>query len=376
VNRHDGTLSLSGKELNEGIDYFVRHAAANSGNKTVLFYGGEPLLNWNTVKNTIEIVRTKEREFNGHVNLVLFTNATVVTDSIANCLASSDVFVVVSVDGPAEFHDKMRVYPSGLGSFSKTRKGYFTLRDHGCKVGISTVIGSHNVDRLDEVVQYLNREFNPVDIGLSTLHFLPSGGNPALSGAQSTTASLIRVYEAARKHGLYVEHIMRRIRPFVEKTPRIKDCPACGGKILVAPGGKIGLCEIFTGLDKFLIHDSNLFSDPNYVMWNNRSQFLEESCLSCPALSLCGGGCPYDAYVLTGNLMGHDETRCVQSKQLLEWIIADLYRTLVTKLGDQRRQSEFALLVPSLQDRKLIYGNINYATPLDSYSTYGERVVV
>ena len=80
--------------------------------------------------------------------------------------------------------------------------------------------GTHNVDTLEMEVQYLAEEFNPLDLGISTLHLFPDMRNPNEVDIKYLTEKLQLVQSTMRKKGLYIEHLFRKIRPFVEKKAR------------------------------------------------------------------------------------------------------------------------------------------------------------
>ena len=379
LTNKDSYSIMTEETARQAINLFARYTKLNDERKEIVFYGGEPLLNYHTIFFTIEYIRELEKRgsFRGEVGITIFTNGTLVKPSIAEFLAKNNVFVIVSLDGPEKVNDKMRVYPTGKGTFKDILRGYHICKAVGCKVGISTTVGSHNVNQLSSIINYFKDELDPVDIGLSTLHRQTSGGNIAFVCAEHLTEKLIVAYIAAREHGIYIEHMIRRIRPFVEQTPRYKDCPSCGGKILVAPDGQIGLCEAFIGSRTFFLgscDDSNdLLASQTYQEWNKRFPLNMDECLRCPAISICGGGCPYDAYVIYRSIWSLDYFRCTQSKIILDWLIWDLFGKIKRPFRNKR-----LFISPKRSNRRLIYGNIKVnssSLPLQDYSRYGEKIV-
>ena len=143
--------------------------------------------------------------------------------------------------------------------------------------------------------------------------------------------SFIDAYKESRISGLYIEHVIRRVRPFIFKKRRIKDCPACGSKIVISANGDIGLCEGFIGSGHYFdgnINEEDITQNKIFHEWNKRTPFLIEECFDCPAISICGGGCPYNAYTKYGNINNFDDKTCATSKFILEWLIWDLFELL------------------------------------------------
>ncbi|MEK7812893.1 MAG: radical SAM protein, partial [Candidatus Desantisbacteria bacterium] len=355
--------------------------------KEIMFYGGEPLLVPEVVKYAVSYIRetdtgvtdtsgatTSGATTNDSCKITLFTNGTAITKDMAEFLADNDVFVIVSMDGPAEVHNQMRHYLDGRGSFEDTAKGYDICKAAGCRLGISMVLGRHNIPGLKAAVEYLINRFEPVDLGFSTLHLHQHGSNPAVVDIKLLTEEMIDTFRFIREKGVYAEHLFRRIRPFVEQQPRLKDCPSCGGKFLVAPDKSIGFCEAFLGTGLYYYPlDSFDLSNEGYNEWKGIAPVRRKECLRCPAIAICGGGCPYDAWVQHGSINNLDTIRCQQSNILLEWLVWDLFDHVSTSIG--RNLDPWELLVPEPAQRQLIYSQVDIADkrlPLHGYSRYGE----
>ncbi|MFH1859429.1 MAG: radical SAM protein [bacterium] len=363
-----GHHHMSMETAEAGIKKFMEHSPA-SGQKEVMFYGGEPLLNPDVVKHAVSYIR--QNDTNGNCKITMFTNGTTITQEIAEFLADNDVFVIVSMDGPFMIHDQMRCYIDGRGGFEDTARGYDTLKNAGCRIGISMVLGRHNIPGLKESVEYLINRFEPIDLGFSTLHLHQHGDNPASVDIEMLTNEMIDTFKFIREKGVYAEHLFRRIRPFVEQQLRLKDCPSCGGKFLVAPDKSIGFCEAFLGTGHYYYPlDSFDLSNEGYNEWKGIAPVRREECLRCPSIAICGGGCPYDAWVQHGNINNLDTIRCQQSNILLEWLIWDLFGQIRGEI-----QSPWDMVIPEPAQRQMIYSQIDAVSknlPLQGYSTYGE----
>ncbi|PIP41675.1 hypothetical protein COZ71_03620 [Candidatus Desantisbacteria bacterium CG_4_8_14_3_um_filter_40_12] len=361
-----GHHHMSLETAEAGINKFMEHSST-SCQREIMFYGGEPLLAPEVVKHAVSYIRKVDNT----CRITMFTNGTNITPDIAKWMADNDVFVIVSMDGPAEVHNQMRCHADGHGGFEDTARGYDICKKAGCRLGISMVLGRHNIPGLKSAVEYLINRFEPVDLGFSTLHLHKNGENPAMVDVPLLTHEMIDTFKFIREKGVYAEHLFRRIRPFVEQQIRLKDCPSCGGKFLVAPDSSIGFCEAFLGTGRYYYPlDSFDLSNDGYNEWKGIAPIRRDECLRCPAIAICGGGCPYDAWVQHGNINNLDTIRCQQANILLEWLVWDLFEQIKGEINDP-----WDIIVPEPAQRQMIYSKIavnNKSLPLQGYSTYGE----
>ncbi|KKM11833.1 hypothetical protein SY88_06500 [Clostridiales bacterium PH28_bin88] len=371
---------LDVETLEKALDFFAWHSAKSSRKrKTIFLYGGEPLTNPEVMMWAIRRARELEAEgtLGGELELILETNGSLITPEVAEFLARNRVILIVSLDGPERIHNCMRTYSDGSGTFCDAIRGYRLAREKGCVAVVSTVFGPHVAPNVSEVVTFLAREVQTPSIGLDLLHIIETPEERVEIPIELVVERYIEAFKVARKEGLYVEHIMRRIRPFVEESRRLKDCPACGSRIVVAPDGAVGLCEGFIGSRQYFIGNvtdtQDLRKNSWFLEWNNRTPFRSKTCRECIALSICGGGCVYNAYVQYTDIHGVDDTICATSRGFINWLIEDLYRLL------SERTQGFPLMsvhVASVQEKRNLYGRIppNLDLPLlQTVSKYAER---
>lgn len=326
--------------MKKAIDFFASQNATNIGTegRRILLYGGEPLLN---PKITIQSVEYTNSRWPIH----LITNGSLITKEIAKFLADNDVFVSVSLDGPKEVNDKIRIFKDGSGTFNSVKRGYKLLRDAGCKnAGISLTIASHNVHNLRDNVEYLVDELKPTAFGFNFLLDFPQSKNPFGVPIDYATEKTIEAFKFLREKGIFEERMMRKIKPFVEETIHLKDCGGIGNQIVVAPDGEIGPCQAFLSGRQFF---SQRLSNPNldlekdsvFQEWSKRYPLNMEECLDCEAIGICGGGCPNQAYISTGSIWGLDERMCHHNKDFLRWLIWDIYDAKKSKSKIQASKS-------------------------------------
>ena len=309
-------------------------------------------------------IRSRSQELGAKVNVSMFTNAMLVTDDMARFLAENQVFLIVSLDGRPERHDQAR-----CNSYQQVRENILLCQRHGCRIGVSMVLSKFNQHTIVEDLKHVLDEFHPVDLGINcTLHGADGKDNPQQVDPAEGTALLIECYKLLRSQGIYFEHLLRRVRPFVLKQPRLRDCPAGGGKMVFVPGGKVGVCEAFAASGRyFLDQDTFSFAHPMVEEWKQRSPLGHDSCLSCPGVGVCGGGCGYDADNRHGTLGAMGDNRCVQTRVIMDWVLQDL--------GDRLELGQQGYAIPGLEQRKWVLENMamhDGTLPMHNYSTFGE----
>ena len=375
----DYKSQLMRKEMAEkALNLFLRYCSKDpKRKKSIVLYGGEPLLNLPVFKYIVERVRNKvfEKKCGNNIEIVTFTNGSLVDKNIAEFCSKNRVIPIVSLDGPKEIHDLMRRDINKKPTFDKVLRGYFLFKEYGCNVGLSATLASHNIDHISSVIVYFNNKLKPVNIGLNPLHLIKDPKKePWAITLEESVYGMLEAFKIARELGVFIPQIMWRIRPFVERTPRVKDCPSCGGLIRFYPSGKYGPCGHFVSMDKNCLSINekiNWAKSKLRAKWSQRSSFnMGEKCKFCPAISICGGGCPLTAYKIYGDIMSIDDRICIQSKIFLKWLINDLYKIIKSNFKDQ-----LLIYIPSKKERRQIYGKINTFDkdlPLQEYSRFGE----
>ena len=317
-----------------------------------MLYGGEPLMNQDNLFKFIEYIREMEKKglFNGEVEIVLETNGTLVTKTIAQFLKRYNVFVIVSIDGIAQVHDRYRKKKDSTGSFDEAKKGFYILNSEGCTAVVSSVFTDKYAENVDECIEYMTEVIKPRSIGLNLFHVLE---NQEIENDNTDKyyEQYIHSFELARRRGLYIEHIMRRIRPLVTRKVRVKDCGACGNRIVSDVDGNIGICEGLIGNPTYFRkrEDFNeVKKDEVFKAWARRTPLTMKGCVTCPAIGICGAGCVNNALLQNGDIFSPDNYICRSSRAFIDWAlnvwftdndIADKMENGVHFLSEEERQS-------------------------------------
>lgn len=329
----------------KAVDIFFENISRNSDHyintrKTIIFYGGEPLINFSVLKTVVEYVEsTYRKELDDIGNRFVFsiiTNGTLINDEIASYIASNTrIAITVSLDGVEWVNDQKRIYKNGKGTFKDVLYGLQSLRKAGCtNISLSCTVDYHNIDHLDKILD-LHDEYHFISINLNPLLDTEAG----LVSREYTTKvnkKIISYYKKAREKGVYEDRMMRKIRPFLSGKIHMHDCQATGHQIVCSPDGKLGLCQEGVGMKNYFFADVTsgleFHKHPVISEWNARSPLNMPQCRYCPAVGVCGGGCAYGAQLRNGSIWSVDDRFCTHSLSTLEWILWDLYEKTVDRV--------------------------------------------
>ncbi len=261
----------------------------------VQFTGGEPLLAFERLAYAVDYI-----EQNGYrATLQIQTNGSLMTPAIAEYLAIHRIGVGVSLDGSAKCNDAARCYADGTGTAADIMQGLNHLRDAGVTVGLTCVVGKHNVEQLESIVDMAYYAGNVGKLGFDLLR--PQGRANAremvteeeMQKALSKVLARAQLMEKLTGKHLIFSHQQRVAQLAERKMETFGHCYAMShGSLFVNPAGECYSCASLSGYPEFRIGS---FRDG---MWQEKMQEVEkrlhgvmQRCHSCEFLDHCGGGC-------------------------------------------------------------------------------------
>lgn len=319
TNMKEKKSYMSPETARKAINFFKKNMDEKTKIKRIIFYGGEPLLNFQALKAAVEEARKKIPG----AKLSIITNGALLTKEIAEFLAKNKIGIGISMDGPSKLNDKARITnENNEESSNLTLQGINNLKNLGIHLSISCTIGEHNIDKIEDVVQYFINELKIKNIDFNILKPV----NPSIKlDPRKIAKQMIRGFEIAWVNNVSIDRIKRRkIIPFATKRPWTKDCAGYGHQIIVIPEGKVGPCHAFWPLNKFLDltidSETKVIEHETWKEWNKRTAYNEPRCKHCEAISLCGGGCTFNHFNEKEGIWNLDETTCEFTKEILNWL--------------------------------------------------------
>lgn len=315
----------------ETIDMYFANVRPTKFHKTIVFYGGEPLLMLPLFKQIINYIHTSygEELAQFKIGLLLITNGTRISNEVAEYLSQHpEITICISLDGREETNDQKRVHVNGKGTFRDIIAGIELLYRAGRKdINISATIDEHNVDKLEDLLAlHKQYQFQTVNFNL-LLDTAERVVDPSYT--EHATKRMLEYFEKAREIGLYEDRIMRKVRAISRGVLHPFDCRATGEQVAISPDGSLGVCHEGVGCKNFFfgtVSRKFVFADnPLIQEWGRRSPLTMPQCFNCPSLGLCGGGCAYSAFLRHGTIWAVDDKFCKHSLAVLEWLVWDVY---------------------------------------------------
>ena len=333
--------SMSMETADKAIDFYIKQMELSdldleSDHPVVIFYGGEPMVNFPVLVYIAEKINSLRPSVKclENVELSMVTNGLLLNEERILKLKELAVSIAISCDGFTEDANEMRVDLKGTPVFSRVLEKLELCQTLGVDVALSVTLSEKTIQDGDAVLKLVDK-YGIKSFGFNILmssdtFVLPESYNDA--AAQFIIDSFIEL----RKRGIYEDRIMRKLDSFSKAQVYYSDCAAtAGGQIVVAPNGQVGICHGCLYDKKYFVTtvDDTGFDatkDPAFIEWSQLTPVNQESCLSCPALGICGGGCPINAMNLhPGNTIHSiDERFCVHAKKTLDFFIHDLYRII------------------------------------------------
>ncbi len=268
-------------------------------------------------------------------DIAIVTNGILLDKDMAKFFGEYGVTVGLSLDGPEEINNSYRIGPhKNINVYKKTIHTYNLLKEYGVKTGLSVTLTPLVIQNFKTVLNFFVNELGIRDgINFNILHYNPNV--PVDSEYFDLAAKcLIEAFKIFRKLDIYEERMMRKAEAFINRRTMFADCGVVGSQIVVAPDGRIGVCQDFvkprtyfkgTVFDK----DYDPIEKGLFEGWQHRSPLYMEQCFDCEALGICGGGCPASAELKTGNRWNIDERICAHSKLTLRWLIDETFKKVV-----------------------------------------------
>lgn len=295
--------------------------------------GGEPLCFLKGIKKFIEISESLKDKFEKRVQYRTVTNCTLVSDEFIELAKKYDIKVGISIDGPKDMTNAVRIRQDGSGAFDDIMAGIKKMRDNGVDVdGAVCTIGQHNCHNPEEIVDFFN------EYGIS---FKPRPANILGREIENHTTTkpgeweetYKKMYHRSKLLGIenfsihiFEENVYSPIRDYIcLRYP----CGAAREVISVNPNGDVFPCDGFKSEKDFVIGNivkedlKTMLSKDWVCTMKNRTAKDIEKCSKCLFRAMCCSCC-YSAYGAYGTIYREDP-HCYDRKKIFlflldEWI--------------------------------------------------------
>lgn len=320
-------LNMSLAVVDAAVSKYCDYVKANNISKPlILFYGGEPLLNWAAIERTIAIVNEKGVA----MEYSIVTNATLLDEAKVKFLAQNDVEIGISIDGPKALNDKNRIYRNSATSvYDKVTEKIQLLKKYNAKFGLSITVSQDLLDHKAEFLEWV-KQYGVTDIFYNLYHFTDKAEWEAYY--EEACQFLFESYMELSKLGIHDGRLQRKLDSFFDGSFKFADCASIGAnQLTIKPNGDMCVCQGYHKSDKYVVgnilnvHLDDLQDTDEFAFWANRAPLKNEKCLDCEALFICGGGCAMQAEALFGDRAELDIPFCMHTKSALEWLLLKSY---------------------------------------------------
>lgn len=298
---------LSAETARESVDFLLKQSGKAAH---LTFFGGETLLNFPVIRETIQYARRRAAEAGKEIDFSLTTNATLLRPEIIEFLAENRVGVTISMDGPRELQDRFRVFHDGSGTYDTIApKVRDLIRKHRTRpIGARVTLTSQTLD-IQQIYRHLTEEFGfwevgfaPVTTSAQRLYAIgESGFDRMLEQFRALAQEFLECALENKHHGF--SNVRDSLEEIHKGANKAYPCGAGLGLLGAATDGEIALCHRFAGSPT---HRLGTVRDG--IDRAKQRDFLERNhiaektdCSLCWARPLCSGGCYHEAHTRYGS---------------------------------------------------------------------------
>ncbi len=326
---YHGRRALMSFEVGKkALDFLV----ANSGSRVNLevdFFGGEPLMNWQVVKDLVSYGRSLEKTHNKKFRFTLTTNGVLLNDEILEFVNREMANLVLSIDGRKEVHDGMRPMAGGQGSYDLILPKLIKAAESRNQTNyyVRGTFTRYNKDFAADILHLADLGFKqisvePVVAPKDEPYALREEDIPELlEEYDKLAAEIIKRHKEGKDFNFFHFMIDLEGGPCVYK--RLSGCGSGTEYLAVTPWGDFYPCHQFVGNEDFLMGNV----DEGIVRTDIRDEFKEcnvyskEKCRKCFAKFYCSGGCAANSYNFHGNIHDAYDIGCELQKKRIECAI-------------------------------------------------------
>lgn len=311
------------------VDFLIKQSA-NRENLETDFFGGEPLMAWDTVVETVKYARSVEKQHGKHFRFTITTNGILLDDAKMKFINEEMSNCVLSLDGRRETNDAIRKTMNGGGSYDIIVPKF------------QKVVEQRERDKKDYYVRATftknNLDFAEDVIHLRSLGFIQLSAEPVVTDEKEpfalTNADLPRIFNEYDRLCAYMAdeknphfnffHFMVDLDQGPCAIKRLRGCGCGNDYVAVEPHGDIYPCHQFVGIENWKmgnVKDGEINSDIK-TYFAKTHIYSKKGCSGCWAKFYCSGGCNANSFIYEGDCRTPHTISCELQKKRLECALA------------------------------------------------------
>lgn len=312
----------------KAIDFLLK----NSGDRENLeldFFGGEPLMNFDVVKQIVVYARSKEKEYNKNFRFTVTTNGILLDDDKIDFINKEMSNVVLSIDGRKEVNDNVRKRLDGTGCYDKIIERFKVLVDKRQHQNyyVRGTFTKYNLDFAKDVFHLYEQGFDqisvePVVSEAKMPYAITERDLPKVFSEYEKLSEQIIESDKNGKHFNFF-HFMLDLDQGPCAIKRLRGC-GCGNEyVAINPDGDIYPCHQFVGIEEWKMGNlmDGTFDTQKKKYFADAHIYSKPDCRKCWARFYCSGGCNANNFIYTGNVLTSHKLSCEIEKKRLECAI-------------------------------------------------------
>lgn len=324
-----GRKIMSPQVGKKAIDFLIEKSFGRE-NLEVDFFGGEPLMAWDTVKETVDYARSIERRHGKNFRFTITTNGMLLDDEKIEYINREMSNCVLSLDGRKEVNDRIRFTPNHKGSYDIIVPKFKKLvagrtKENRTDYYIRGTFTKYNLDFANDILHM-------AELGFKQLSVEPVVTDPKFPYALTEKDLPVvfkeydRLYEIMRENpGRFnFFHFKIDLNQGPCAIKRLRGC-GCGNEyVAVTPDGDVFPCHQFVGMEDWKM--GNIFDgiiDKNIKDYFAKTHiYSKQGCSDCWARFYCSGGCNANSFQYEGDVQKPNRLACEMQKKRIECGIA------------------------------------------------------
>ena len=326
---YHGRKALMSFEVGKKALDFLVASSGNRVNLEVDFFGGEPLLNWQVVKDLVAYGRSLEEPHHKKFRFTLTTNGVLLNDEILEFANKEMANIVLSIDGRQKIHDLMRPHRGGQGSYDEVVPKYKKVAESRKQMNyyVRGTFTRNNLDFAEDVKHLADEGFEQISmepvVAADTEEYALREEDLPVILSEYDKLALEYIRRKKEGKGFNFFHFMIDLEggPCVAK--RLSGCGSGTEYLAVTPWGDLYPCHQFVGQEQFLMGnvDTGIVRTDIRDTFKTCNVYAKEKCRDCFAKFYCSGGCAANAYNFSGSINGAYDLGCELQRKRVECAI-------------------------------------------------------
>ncbi|MEG1991828.1 MAG: thioether cross-link-forming SCIFF peptide maturase [Acetivibrio sp.] len=312
----------------KALDFLIQNSG-NRRNLEVDFFGGEPLMNFDVVKQLVVYGREQEKLHNKNFRFTLTTNGVLLDEDNMEFANKEMANVVLSIDGRKEVHDYMRPSRNNKGSYDLILPKFEKLAEsrNQSNYYVRGTFTHYNLDFSKDVLHLADLGFKQISVEPvvslpEETYAIKKGDIPQICEEYDRLAKEM-IKRKKEGKGFNFFHFMIDLTggPCVAK--RLSGCGSGTEYLAVTPWGDLYPCHQFVGMEEFRMGnvDEGIKRMDIQESFKECNVYSKPKCQDCFAKYYCSGGCAANAYNLQGNIHDAYDIGCELQRKRVECAI-------------------------------------------------------